>query len=154
MWWPVGACWHEFVSAIAAVLHVKTNFLTVVCWSISKLHVLFFKIQNTTRAEPRFLIDLRPGSSSNITASSSSFLDFFSAADTQIRIQQQQRQVDSSQPHQPPRPRLSFLFLRDENKVLNSFLLYRQTKMLLAGWHPLKDERRERKWTFFLEFLI
>jgi hypothetical protein len=32
---------------------------------------------------------------------------------------------------------------------LNSFLLYRQTKMLLAGWHPLKDERRERKWTFF-----
>ena len=153
--WPVGACWHEFVSAIAAVLDVKQIF-NVVCWSISKLHVFFFKRKkhNTSGATFLNIIDLRPGSSSNITASSSSFLYFFSA-DTRIRTYNNNRQVDSSQPHQPP-PEIFFIFF-----LFFSYVMKIKFEFLFAlptdenGWlAPIERWTTRENENFFFQFLL
>ena len=129
----------------------KTNFQCCLLVYFQVARFFFFKRKkhNTSGATFLNIIDLRPGSSSNITASSSSFLYFFSA-DTRIRTYNNNRQVDSSQPHQPP-PEIffiffSFLFLRDENKVWIPFCSTDRREWL-AGTHWKMND--ERKWKFF-----
>lgn len=94
--WPVGACWHEFGSAVLHVIfiHIYTpaRVLTLIyvekqfvflfcfvffifsrcdCWSISNKH-------EVPKARFSFyIIDLWPSSSSTITAAASSFSSFF-----------------------------------------------------------------------------
>ncbi len=82
--WPVGACWHEFVSTLAPRFEpLLLSYVEISgwnchgCWSISNSHTTK-TATTTTRAHvsPSNIIDLRPGSSSTITAapaSSSSF---------------------------------------------------------------------------------
>lgn len=168
--WPVGACWHEFGSAVLHVIfiHIYTpaRVLTLIyvekqfvflfcfvffifsrcdCWSISNKH-------EVPKARFSFyIIDLWPSSSSTITAAASSFSSFFFFRHNQTFFRS----------FHAPRLLFCFVFVNSLSRVTSRRHLYTRTaatesvdrnRCPFLGRGNKKQEKKKKVERTFLNF--